>query len=290
MLDGVPELESLERLLDAAEALSGIELSSVARLGETEDLSDTRIAQPLLYLADWAWGVTLISSGIHPAAVAGHSLGEIAALAVAGVFSPEAGLELVVERSKLMASTAAATPGGMSAVLGLDGATISAAIAEINDVWVANDNAPGQVVISGSTDGIAAATDALLESGARRVVPLAVAGPFHSPLMESARSAFSEILAGAAFSNAHIPVLQNTDPTPATDAEVIRARLIMQITSPVRWTETVAALASEGPITIIEAGPGAVLTGLAKRVDGVTAIAIESADLEMVVEEVASDA
>ncbi len=106
MLDNVPELESLDRLLDAAEALSGLELSTIARLGSAEDMADTRVAQPLLYLADWAWGVTLLESGVQPVAVAGHSLGELAALAIAGVYSPEAGLELVVERSKLMATTA----------------------------------------------------------------------------------------------------------------------------------------------------------------------------------------
>ena len=218
MLDHVPELESLNRLLDAAEALSDLELSTIAQLGTPEDLADTRVAQPLLYLADWAWGVTLLQSGVGPVAVAGHSLGELAALAVAGVFSPEAGLELVVERSKVMAATAASTPGGMSAVLGMERATIAELLADMPGAWVANDNAPGQVVISGTRSGIEQATEALLEAGARKVVPLAVAGPFHSPLMEPARAAFEEILLGAEFADARIPVLQNTDPTPATDA------------------------------------------------------------------------
>ncbi len=290
MLDSVPELESLDRLLDAAEALSDLELSSIARLGDSEDLADTRVAQPLLYLADWAWGVTLLESGVDPVAMAGHSLGELAALAVAGVFSPEAGLELVVERSKLMAATAAATPGGMSAVLGMDSASITAVIGGLEGVWVANDNAAGQVVISGTHDAVERATAALLESGARKVVPLPVAGPFHSPLMEPARAAFEQILVGAEFSDAVIPVLQNTDPTPERDGERIRARLITQITSPVRWTETMAALVGDGPITLIEAGPGSVLTGLAKRVEGATTYAVEASDLETIVEEVTQDA
>jgi len=290
MLDAVPELESLGRLLDAAEALSDLELSKIAREGDPADLADTRIAQPLLYLADWAWGFTLLESGVEPFALAGHSLGELAALAVAGVFSAEAGLELVVERSKLMAATAAATPGGMSAVLGMDSATISATIEGIEGVWVANDNAVAQVVISGTHEGLDTASAALLEAGARKVVPLAVSGPFHSPLMEPARVAFERILLGTDFCDAAIPVLQNTDPTPETDAERIRERLINQITSPVRWTETMAALASGGPITLIESGPGSVLTGLAKRVDGVTGVAIESSDLETIVEEVTQDA
>jgi [acyl-carrier-protein] S-malonyltransferase len=286
MLDNVPELESLDRLLDAAEALSGLELSTIARLGSAEDMADTRVAQPLLYLADWAWGVTLLESGVQPVAVAGHSLGELAALAIAGVYSPEAGLELVVERSKLMATTAIATPGGMSAVLGMESSAISEVIDAIPGVWVANDNAAGQVVISGTHDGIERATVALQDAGARKVVPLAVAGPFHSPLMEPARSAFEEIVLGAEFANARIPVLQNTDPTPETNGERIRDRLVTQITSPVRWTETMSALAVEGPITLIEAGPGSVLSGLAKRVDNITALAVETTDLETLVQEV----
>jgi len=286
MLESVPELDSLQRLLDAAEALSGLELRTIGMLGQAEDLADTRVAQPLLYLADWAWGVTLLESGIVPDAVAGHSLGELAALAVAGVYSPEAGLELVVERSRLMATTAAATPGTMAAVLGLDGDAVAVAIAGIDGVWVANDNAPGQVVISGTHDGVGDASAALSEAGARRIVPLAVSGPFHSPLMKPAADAFSELLLGAEFADARFPVLQNTDPEPTTDAETIRERLIAQITSPVRWTETMQQLVAGGPITLIEAGPGAVLTGLAKRVDDATGIAVESLPLEELVAEV----
>ena len=286
MLDALPELDSLGRLMDAAEALSGLELRAIAALGGADELADTRVAQPLLYLADWAWGVTLLESGIKPVAVAGHSLGELAALAVAGVFSPEAGLELVVERSRLMAATAAATPGTMAAVLGLDRNDVVTALAGIEGVWVANDNAPGQVVVSGTHDGVDAASAALSEAGARRVVPLAVSGPFHSPLMQPAATAFADLLAGTDFSDAAIPVLQNTDPTPQTDAETIRTRLIAQITAPVRWTETLQMLVADGPITVIEAGPGSVLTGLSRRVEGVTGRAVESVGLEELVMEV----
>jgi [acyl-carrier-protein] S-malonyltransferase len=286
MLDGVPEHDSLERLLDAAEALSGLELHSIANDGSPERLADTRVAQPLLYLADYAWGMTLLESGVEPVAVAGHSLGEFAALAVAEVYSPEAGLELVVERSKLMASAAAAHPGAMSAVLGLDADSVGQAIADIGDVWVANDNAPGQIVISGTTAAVATAASVLAEAGARRVVPLAVAGAFHSPIMEPAGAAFADLLVGAQFDDARFAVYQNTDPTPATDGDAIRERLIGQITSPVRWTETMYALAANGPITLIEAGPGSVLAGLAKRVDGVSVRSVESESLESIVEEV----
>ena len=286
MLDSVPELESLERLLDAAEALSGLELRSVATHGPAAKLADTRIAQPLLYLADWAWGLTLLESGIEPQAVAGHSLGELAALSVAGVFSPEAGLELVVERSKLMAEAAAAHPGSMAAVLGLDSDAISAALSGLENVWLANDNAPGQIVLSGSSESIEQATALLTEAGARRVIPLAVAGAFHSPMMASAGEAFADLLVGAEFDDARIPVYQNTDPTPETHGDAIRTRLIAQITSPVRWTETMQALAATGPVMLIEAGPGSVLSGLAKRMDGIAALSVESTSLESIVEEV----
>lgn len=286
MLADVPENDDLERLLDAAEALTDLELRVYAAMGPDEELADTRVAQPLLYLADWAWGRALLDSGLRPFAVAGHSLGELAALSIAGVFSVEAGLELVVERSKLMAATAAGTPGTMAAVLGLDAASVAAAIDDIDGVWTANDNAVGQIVISGTIAGVERAGEALSSAGAKRVVPLKVSGPFHSPLMEPAAAAFSEILAGADFRDAAVPVLSNTDPSPATDAETIKTRLMAQITSPVRWTETMAAMVADGPVRMVEAGPGSVLTGLGKRIEGVTAVSVEAMGIEAVMGEV----
>lgn len=286
MLADAPHNDDLERLLDAAEALSDIELRTIATMGDDEDLADTRIAQPLLYLADWAWGIALLETGVDPVAVAGHSLGELAALAVAGAFSAEAGLELVVERSKLMSHAAAHTPGAMAAVLGLDAGKVAEVVERIDSVWVANDNAPGQVVVSGERAAVEAASEALSAAGARRVVPLKVSGAFHSPMMKDAASAFAGVLRGAEFSVTAYPVLQNTEPVPTRDPEVIRERLVGQITAPVRWTETMQALAVDGEITVIEAGPGAVLTGLAKRVDGVTAVSAEAVGLKTILEEV----
>lgn len=286
MLDTVPENDTFERLLDAAEALSGLDLRTLQATGTPEQLSDTRAAQPLLYLADWGWGVALLESGLDPVMVAGHSLGEFAALALAGVFSPEAGLELVIERSKLMAATATATPGTMAAVLGLEAAALTGVVDEIDGVWVANDNSPGQVVISGTHAGVEAATEALTGAGARRIIPLSVAGPFHSPLMEPARAAFQKILDETELRDAVIPVVQNTDPTPATDAAVIRGRLSRQITEPVRWTETMATFTHEGPIVVLEAGPGSVLRGLTRSIEGITALSAEDAGIERIMEEV----
>lgn len=288
MLDQIPDLESLDRLLDAAEALSDLDLRAAAA-GPAEGLTDTMVAQPLLYLTDWAWGKTLLDSGLEPDAVAGHSLGEFAALAIAGVFSPEAGLELVVERARIMSSVAARRPGAMAAVLGLPAEKCADAIAAagIRDLWIANDNSPAQIVISGASESVEAAREALSEAGARRVVPLAVSGAFHSPMMQPAAESFAEILAGAEFDDARIPVYQNTDPTPETDGAAIRERLIRQISSPVRWTEIMAALSADGPIVLVESGPGSVLCGLAKRVEGITAVAVEEVPLETIVEEVA---
>ncbi len=286
MLEMAPYNDALERLVDAAEALSGLELREMLHLAEDEELADTRVAQPLLYLVDWAWGVALLEAGIEPVALAGHSLGEFAALAIAGVVSAEAGLELVVERSKLMATTAAGTPGAMAAVLGLTPDEVTSVMEDIEDVWPANLNSPTQVVITGAEPAVTAAMDALLEAGARRVVPLKVSGPFHSPLMEPAREAFEAILGSTQFRDATIPVLQNTEPFPATDAETIRQRLTGQITAPVRWTETMQNLLSEGPLVAIEAGPGTVLKGLCRGYESLSAISVEAVEMDDLVREV----
>jgi [acyl-carrier-protein] S-malonyltransferase len=286
MLAALPDQDAVSRLLDAAEALSGLDLRDIAAVGTPEQLADTRAAQPLLYLADWAWGTAVLEAGLQPEALAGHSLGELAALAIAGVFSVEAGLELVVERSRLMALCAVETPGGMMAVIGMEAAVVTELVDRLAGVWVANDNAPGQIVLSGTHAGLEAAACALNEAGARRLVPLNVAGPFHSPLMQPAARAFADVLERATLADAAIPVYQNADPTPSMDAHVLRARLEAQITSPVRWTETMTALRDSGVTVLVEAGPGGVLKGLARRVDGLTTHAIEETGVDQIIEEV----
>jgi [acyl-carrier-protein] S-malonyltransferase len=286
MLDSVPEVDALDRLLDAAEGLVGRELRLLAREGTPSELADTRVAQPLLYLADWAWGSVLLDVGVKPVAVAGHSLGELAALAIAGVYSVEAGLELVCERARLMADAAAANPGAMAAILGLDVDAIAEAVDGLDGVWVANDNAPGQVVVSGLESSVRSAGEILTGAGARRVVPLDVAGAFHSPLMRAAADSFAEVIAAAEFHDAAVPVVQNTRPTPATEAASIREALVSQISSPVRWTETMRAFAVYEPVTLIETGPGSVLKGLARRVPGLPAVSVEEAGVQLLMEEV----
>jgi [acyl-carrier-protein] S-malonyltransferase len=286
MLDAVTARDGLVRLLDAAEALSGLELREIAAGGTTDQLSDTRAAQPLLYLADWAWGMAALEAGLVPDAVAGHSLGELAALAIAGAFSVEAGLELVVERSRLMAQSTEASPGGMAAVIGMTSEEVGILTQGLSGVWLANDNAPGQVVLSGTHEGLEAATRALTEAGARRIVPLSVAGPFHSPLMAPAAAAFAEVLERATFADAAVAVYQNAEPAPATDGPTLRERLARQITSPVRWTETMTAMRDAGVTTVVEAGPGTVLRGLARRVEGLSAYSVEDTSMDEILEEV----
>lgn len=288
MLERLPASPDLSRLLDAAEALANLPLRSTLTAGDATAIADTRLAQPLLYLADWTWGRSLLDAGLLPVAVAGHSLGELAALAVAGVVSVEAGLELVTERARLMADCAASAPGAMAAVLGSDASLIADLLADITGVWVANDNAPGQVIISGTHRGIEAATASLDAAGVRKIVPLKVAGPFHTPLMARAAESFATLVAGASMSDARIPIIQNTEPAPASDADTIRRRLITQIVSPVRWTETMSALASAGADVLVEAGPGAVLTGLSRRSGVVTGVAVEDAGIPGVLEVLAA--
>lgn len=284
MLDSLPLVSHLSEALVEAERLSGLPLRALASEGPDSALADTRAAQPLLYLADLAWAYALESAEIRPELVAGHSLGELAALTFADVISLEDGVGLVTERGRIMAEAAHTVPGTMAAVLGMDRDLVASLVDEIDGVWIANDNSAGQAVISGTHDGIRRATEALSAAGARRVVPLDVAGPFHSPLMTQARDAFAAQLRATQFSPARIPVLQNTEPEPATDPEVIRARLADQITAPVRWRETMDAFLSEGITLAIEAGPGSVLTGITRRVEGLTGVSVETDGVRKVLE------
>jgi [acyl-carrier-protein] S-malonyltransferase len=285
MLAEVPETEDLDRLVDAAEALSGMELRALDLLGAEEELADTRVAQPLLYLTDWAWATAVRDIGVTPLAVAGHSLGELAALAFADVFSVEAGLELVVERSRLMASAAASQPGAMTAVVGLDASVVASIVDDIDGVWVANDNCTGQVVVSGRVHAVDRLEEMLASAGARRVVRLDVAGAFHSPLMDDAAAAFAHVVEGADFADASVPVVQNAEPSQSTDASVIKARLVEQMTAPVRWTETMETLRDLGATRLVEVGPGKVLAGLAKRCAGVEGVALDEAGMAALVGE-----
>ena len=284
MLDVLPVSDRVSAALDAAESLSGLPLRELAQHGPSSALADTRAAQPLLYVADLAWAWALEDEGVLPSYVAGHSLGELAALTFAGALTIHDGLALVVARGRIMAQVATDVPGTMAAVLGMPRDTIALVLEGIDGVWVANDNSEGQAVISGTHSGIDRATAALVAAGARKAVPLDVSGAFHCPLMAPARDDFDVLLGGVAFSRARMPVIQNTYPTPATDPDTLRARLADQITAPVRWRETMSTLVNLGVDVVIETGPGAVLTGIARRVEGLSPVGAEANGLTGVLE------
>ncbi|HYF45823.1 MAG TPA: ACP S-malonyltransferase, partial [Acidimicrobiales bacterium] len=218
--------------------------------------------------------------GVDPARVAGHSLGEYTALTAAGVLSFSDGVKLVTERGEAMQVAAAERAGTMAAIVALDDDEVAVACARTDgDVWVANHNAPGQVVISGAPEAIEAAGQHAKELGARRILPLEVGGAFHTPFMGSARDRVRKALAKADLRDAELPVLANVDARPHTSAADWENLLAAQLCSPVRWRHILQALGDEGVDLLVELGPGTALTGMAKRtVEGVTTLAVNVPD------------
>ena len=227
--------------------------------GELSDLNDTRNTQPALFVIESLLAEALQAQGRAPQLVAGHSLGELVALHVAGVFDFATGLQLMKRRSTLMA---AAGGGAMTAVMGFERSELDDLVAATEGVVVANDNSDAQVVLSGSPEAVAAVSSSLK---CKRAIPLAVSGAFHSPFMAAAATAFATELEAVAFADAAIPVLSNTDPSPETNAAALKARLVHQMTTGVRWRETMAQFGALGIDIVVEIGPGAVLSGLIKR-------------------------
>jgi [acyl-carrier-protein] S-malonyltransferase len=223
------------------------------------DLNDTRNTQPALFVIESLLVDGLRHQGRSADLVAGHSLGELVALYAAGVFDFETGLALMHRRSTLMA---AAGGGAMTAVMGFDRAQLDELVAATEGVVIANDNSDAQVVISGSPEAVATVSSQL---SCKRAIPLAVSGAFHSPFMASAAAASAQALETVPFAPARVPVLSNTDPTPATDGAALKARLSSQMTRGVRWRETMQQLEAEGITVAVEIGPGNVLSGLIKR-------------------------
>lgn len=251
----VPQAEA--KFAAAAEILGWSVLERCA--GDEAALSKTLYTQPCLYVIEAAIADQLKANGQQPDFVAGHSLGEYVALYVAGAISFEAGLRLVQRRAELMDG---ASGGKMAALIGFDRAELGDRLAATEGVVLANDNSDAQVVISGEPDAV----DAILGSvKAKRAVPLAVSGAFHSPYMAAASAEFDTVLAAVTFQDAQVPVLANVDPTPATDAATLKARLAQQMTGSVRWREIMDYFAAHGVTRAIEVGPGKVLTGLLKR-------------------------
>jgi [acyl-carrier-protein] S-malonyltransferase len=223
------------------------------------DLNDTRNTQPALFVVESLLVDALRARGPQPALVAGHSLGELVALYAAGVFDAETGLALMQRRSELMA---AAGGGAMTAVIGFDRLQLEQLVDATEGVVIANDNSEAQVVLSGSPEAVNAVSTAL---PSKRAIPLAVSGAFHSPFMAQAAAAFALDLEAVPFAEASIPVLSNTDPSPSTDADLLKQRLLLQMTTGVRWRETMEQFGREGIDEAVEIGPGNVLSGLIKR-------------------------
>ena len=256
---------------DEASAGAGIDLWALSQLGPEEQLNQTEFTQPALLAAGVAvWRVWQAQGGAQPALLAGHSLGEYAALVAAGALSLADGAKLVRERGRLMQAAVPAGVGAMAAVLGGDEAAIEAACAEVAapEVCVAaNYNSPGQVVIGGTAAGVDAALALLAERGVRKAVKLAVSVPSHTPLMREAAEQLALAMDSVAWSAPGIPVVQNVDGAVQADVASIRSALVRQLYLPVRWTQCVQALAAAGATRIGECGPGKVLTGLIKRID-----------------------
>jgi [acyl-carrier-protein] S-malonyltransferase len=256
-----------KELFEQANDILGFRITDLMFAGTDEDLKQTKVTQPAIFLHSVILAKVLGDS-FQPQAVAGHSLGEFSALVAAGALSFKDGLVLVSKRAMAMQKACEQNPSTMAAILNLDDAVVEETCASIDDVVVAaNYNCPGQLVISGSNAGIDKACELLLAKGAKRALKLPVGGAFHSPLMEPARVELEAAIAATEINAPVCPIYQNVDALPQTDPTVIKQNLIAQLTAPVRWTQTVRNMLADGVTSFVEVGPGKVLQGLVKKVD-----------------------
>ncbi|MEZ3532275.1 MAG: ACP S-malonyltransferase [Muribaculaceae bacterium] len=254
-------------LFDKANEILGFRITDLMFEGTEEDLRQTKVTQPAIFLHSVILAKSL-GDEFKPDMVAGHSLGEFSALVAAGALSFEEGLKLVSARAHAMQKACEARPSTMAAVLALPDDKVEALCAEVDDIVApANYNCPGQVVISGTLEGIDTACEKMLAAGAKRALKLKVGGAFHSPLMQPAQEELAEAIAAAKFQTPVCPVYQNVDAKPHTDPEEIKENLIKQLTAPVRWTQDVEAMIADGADAFIELGPGSVLQGLVKKIN-----------------------
>lgn len=255
-------------VFDEADAALGWSVSRTCWQGPAELLNDTRQTQPCLLATSVAAHRALADQvALQPALVAGHSVGEYAALVAAGVLELSSALRLVARRAQLMAQADGA--GGMAAVIGLDRASVERVVEAVGrptELVVANDNAPGQVVISGARDALVTAEEAMKVAGARRVLHLPVSGAFHSPLMAGVADQLAEAFEAEPWHDARVPVVSNVTAEPLTDAARIRALLAEQVRSPVEWVRSVERMVAEGVDHVIECGAGSALVGMVKRI------------------------
>ena len=251
---------------EQANELLGFRITDIMFGGSDEDLKQTQVTQPAIFLHSVVQYE--ITDGLQPDMVAGHSLGEFSALVANKVLSFQDGLKLVAQRAAAMQRACDMRPSTMAAVLGLEDAIVEQICQEITDeiVVAANYNCPGQLVISGTIEGVQIACERLKAAGAKRALVLPVGGAFHSPLMEPAREELRQAIEQTTFGTPICPVYQNVDAQPCTDPAQIRKNLINQLTAPVRWTQSVQRMVADGATRFTESGPGNVLQGLVKKI------------------------
>ena len=261
------EHESWELVAEASD-VAGRDIAHLLLRADAEELRSTRNAQLTTFVQSLVVLDAMERVGLAPGACAGHSLGEYTALTATGALSFADGVQVVAARGDAMQDAADDNPGTMAAILGLDDDDADAACRRADgDVWVANFNAPGQVVISGQAEAVERAAEAARSLGAKRVMPLPVGGAFHTPMMAPARDELRKALVNATLREPDVPVVANIDARVHTDAEEWRRLLSAQLSSPVRWRHSVRRLLDDGVTTLVEVGPGGVLTGMAKRID-----------------------
>lgn len=259
--------EEARQLFEKANDILGFRITDVMFDGTEEDLKQTKVTQPAIFLHSVILAKVL-GDDFKPEMAAGHSLGEFSALVSAGALSFEDGLRLVAARANAMQKACEIQPSTMAAILGLDDFTVEDICHQLTDVVVpANYNCPGQLVISGTIAGIDAACEKLTAAGAKRALKLNVGGAFHSPLMEAARVELEHAIIHTEIKVPACPIYQNIDAKPHTDPAQIKHNLIAQLTGPVRWTQTVMHMLEDGATSFTEVGPGNVLQGLVKKVD-----------------------
>ena len=264
------ETSSLAKeLFEKANDILGFRITDIMFEGADEELRQTKVTQPAVFLHSV---ITALCMGDEfcPDMVAGHSLGEFSAMVASGALTFEDGLKLVYARAMAMQKACELQPSTMAAIIGLPDETIENVCTEVtesgNIVVAANYNCPGQVVISGSIEGVKLACEKLTEEGAKMTVPLSVGGAFHSPLMEPAREELAAAIEATEFHTPKCPIYQNVDALPHTNPDEIKANLIAQLTSPVRWTQSVRNMMTDGADSFTECGPGKVLTGLIRKI------------------------
>ena len=271
LYESSPEAKAL---MDKANDILGFNITDIMFGGTDEDLKATRVTQPAIFIHSVA--LALCTPGLPaPDMVGGHSLGEFSALVAAGAVSFEDGLRLVAVRANEMQKCCEKVPGTMAAIIGLPNETVEEVCAGVPGVVIpANYNSDGQIVISGEKEAVLAACEALKAAGAKRALPLPVGGAFHSPLMEPARAELAKAIEATEVKAPRCPIYQNVTALPETDPVRIKENLLKQLTSPVRWTQSVKNMLADGADSFLELGPGIVLQGLVKRIAGGTEVEI----------------